>query len=60
MECKHDPDILKVQIMNADAVGYLLLGYVSSIRRESKPIEETFVQASSAEESIIRYCFIRL
>ena len=33
--------IMEVQTMNADAVGYLLLGYISSIRQESNTIEET-------------------
>jgi len=32
---------MEVQTMNADAVGYLLLGCISSIRQESKTIEET-------------------
>jgi hypothetical protein len=33
--------IMEVQTINADAVGYLLIGYISSIRQESKTIEET-------------------
>ena len=33
--------IMEVQTINPDAVGYLLIGCISSIRQESKTIEET-------------------
>ena len=33
--------IMEVQTINTNAVGYLLIGCISSIRQESKAIEET-------------------